>query len=87
MGYYVSVSGTVTFKNARKPKEVVAAIQKDRLLIETDAPYLAPHPYRGKLNRSDYTEYTARTLSELFDMSYDDMKALTEDNARRLFCV
>ena len=77
----------MTFKNAERVRAVAKTIPADRLLIETDAPYLAPHPYRGKLNRSDYTEYTARTLSELFDMSYDDMKALTEDNARRLFCV
>ena len=84
-GWFISFSGVVTFKNAERVRTVAKTIPADRLLIETDAPYLAPHPYRGKLNRSDYTEYTARTLAELFDMSYEDMKTLTEDNARRLF--
>lgn len=84
-GWFISFSGVVTFKNAERVRAVAKTVPADRLLIETDAPYLAPHPYRGKLNRSDYTRYTAETLSELFGMSYEDMKTLTEDNARRLF--
>ena len=85
LGYMISFSGTLTFKNARVPREVAAAIDKSFIMIETDAPYLAPHPNRGKLNHSGYLEYTNRTLSEILGMSEEDTAALTIDNARRFF--
>ena len=85
LGYMISFSGTLTFTNARKPKEVAAKIPHDRILIETDCPYLAPHPNRGKLNHSGYLEYTNRTLAAILGMSEEDAAALTENNARRFF--
>lgn len=87
LGYTISFSGTVTFKNARKPKEAAAAVPLDRLLIETDAPYLAPHPLRGTLNHSGNLEYTNRALAEIKGVSEEEMAAITEANARRIFKI
>ena len=84
-GWYISFSGTVTFKNAPKVREAVAAVPLDRLLTETDAPYLAPVPYRGKLNHSGYMRYTAAAMAEVKGISPDDMVRATRENAARLF--
>ena len=84
-GYMISFSGTLTFTNARRPKEVAAALPKESILIETDCPYLAPHPHRGKLNHSGYLEYTNKILSELLCITEDEAAELTENNARRFF--
>ena len=87
LGYMISLSGTLTFKNARKPKEVAAAIPKDRLLIETDAPYLAPHPNRGKLNHSGYLSFTNATLAEILGITEKECAQLTTENAKRFFGI
>ncbi len=87
LGYTISFSGTVTFKNARKPKEAAAEVPLDRLLIETDAPYLAPHPLRGTLNHSGNLEYTNRALAEIKEISEEEMAKITEANARRIFKI
>ena len=87
LGYTISFSGTVTFKNARRPKEAAAAVPLDRLLIETDAPYLAPHPLRGTLNHSGNLEYTNRALAEIKGVSEEKMAEITEENARRIFKI
>ena len=87
LGYMISFSGTVTFKNARKPKEAAAVVPLDRLLIETDAPYLAPHPLRGTLNHSGNLEYTNRALAEIKGVSEEKMAEITEANARRVFGI
>lgn len=84
-GYMISFSGTLTFTNARKPREVAAILPHDRVLIETDCPYLAPHPRRGTLNHSGNLVYTNATLAEIFGMTAEDCAALTRDNARRFF--
>ena len=86
-GYMISFSGTLTFTNAKKVREVAIRLPKESVLIETDAPYLAPHPNRGKLNHSGYLEYTARALAELLNLSEDECAALTEENARRFFGI
>lgn len=84
-GWYISFSGVVTFKNAQRVRSVAETIPADRLLIETDAPYLAPHPHRGKLNHSGLMVHTAMTLAELHGMSYEDMAEITRNNAKQLF--
>ena len=84
-GWAVSFSGTLTFTNAKKVREVAACVPHDSVLIETDCPYLAPHPFRGKLNHSGYLEYTNRTLSEIFKITEEECALLTEQNARRIF--
>ena len=86
-GWYISFSGVVTFKNASRVKDVAASVPLDRLLVETDAPYLAPHPMRGKLNHSGLMRYTVQTLAELFGKEYDKMAQILSDNAKDLFGI
>ena len=85
LGYYISFSGTLTFTNARKPREVAAVLPKDKVLIETDCPYLIPHPHRGKTNHSGYLSYTNATLAAIFGVSEEECARITEENARRVF--
>lgn len=87
LGYYISFSGTVTFKNARKVVEAAKEVPPDRLLIETDSPYLAPHPLRGSLNHSGNLVYTNRALAEAIGKTPEETAALTEANARRFFRI
>lgn len=86
-GWYISFSGVVTFKNAPKVREAVAAVPLDRILIETDAPYLAPVPHRGKLNHSGYMRYTAEAVAAVKGISADDLIRATRENAERLFGI
>ena len=87
LGYYISFSGTLTFTNARKPREVAAVLPRDRVLIETDCPYLTPHPHRGKTNHSGYLSYTNATLADIFGVSEEECARMTEENARRVFGI
>jgi len=86
-GWYISFSGTVTFKNAARVGAVCAALPHDRVLIETDAPYLAPHPHRGSLNHSGYLTYTVSRVAELWGISPEEAAALTTENARRFYGI
>ena len=85
LGYYISFSGTLTFTNAKKPREVAAVLPRDKVLIETDCPYLTPHPHRGKTNHSGYLSYTNATLAGIFGVSEEECARITEENARRVF--
>ena len=87
LGYMISFSGTVSFKNARSVKEAASALPHDCVMIETDAPYLTPHPYRGKLNHSGYLSYTSAALSEAWGISEEETAAITEANAKRFFGI
>ncbi|MBO5050680.1 MAG: TatD family hydrolase [Clostridia bacterium] len=84
-GFCISFSGTITFKNATKIAAVAASLPQDRVLIETDCPYLAPHPFRGHLNHSGLVRHTAEKLAELWGVSYEEAVAITSQNAKRLF--
>jgi TatD DNase family protein len=84
-GFYISFSGIVTFKNAAQIKEVAASIPLDRILIETDAPYLAPVPYRGKLNEPSYVPHVAAEIARLRGISVEEVGQATTDNFFRLF--
>ena len=84
-GWYISFSGVLTFKNAARVREVAASVPMENILIETDAPYLAPHPFRGKLNHSGLMEYTAQTLAEVKGITIIDAAKITYENAERLF--
>ena len=86
-GWYISFSGVLTFKNARKAVETAALVPLDRILIETDAPYLAPTGFRGKLNHSGLMGIIAQTLAEIKDISIEQAIASTADNARKLFNI
>lgn len=85
MGYYLGIGGVVTFKNARKLKEVVEYAPLDYLLLETDAPYLTPEPYRGKRNCSQYLTYVAKEIAEIKGVTYEEVIDITRTNAKKLF--
>lgn len=87
MGYYIGVGGVVTFKNAKKLKEVVEAIPLERILLETDCPYLAPTPFRGKRNSSEYIPYIAEEIANIKGVSYEEVVAQTERNGKDLFRI
>ena len=84
-GWYISFSGTVTFQNAARVREAAAAVPRDRLLVETDCPYLAPHPMRGRLNHSGYLEYTLGAIAALWGASPQAVADQTRNNAEALF--
>ena len=86
-GWYISFSGVVTFKNAPKVREAVAATPLDRILIETDAPYLAPVPHRGKMNHSGLMRYTAEAVAAVKGVTTDELIRATRENAKRLFGI
>lgn len=87
MGLYISIAGPVTFKKSSKLKEVAAAIPDDYLLLETDAPYLSPEPYRGKRNEPSLIKSTAKHIAELRGVSFEDIARITTLNAKRLFGI
>lgn len=87
LDYMISFSGTLTFKNARKPKEVAALVPRERVLIETDCPYLAPHPLRGSLNHSGNLAYTNAALAEIWGISAEECAAVTQENAKRFLNI
>ena len=83
--FYYGIGGVLTFKNAKKLVNVYPKIPRDKLLIETDAPYLTPHPYRGSRNEPSYCSLVAKKMSELSALDYDEMTDLSTNNAKRLF--
>lgn len=85
LGMHISLSGVVTFKKAVEVHEVAKVVPLDRLLIETDAPYLAPVPYRGKRNEPGYVRYVAERVAELREMDFEELANVTMTNAKRLF--
>lgn len=86
-GWYISFSGVITYKNATRLAEVVPTIPLDRILVETDCPYLSPVPMRGKMNHSGYVKYTAAKAAELCGVGYEDFVNKTTENAKRLFGI
>ena len=83
-GYYVSFSGIVSFKNAQDLRDVAKRVPLDRVLIETDSPYLAPMPYRGKSNEPKYVPYVAKALSDVYDKSIEEIAFITMQNFENL---
>ncbi len=85
LGFYISVSGIATFKNSAALRDVLKSVPLDRLLVETDAPFLAPLPHRGKTNEPAFVVHTARMLAELKGVSEAQLAAATTQNFFRLF--
>lgn len=83
--FYFGIGGVLTFKNAKKLVDVLPKIPKEKLIIETDAPYLTPHPHRGKRNEPYYTVFVAQKMAELLNMEENEIQDLTTTNALRLF--
>jgi TatD DNase family protein len=84
-GWMVSLSGTVSFRNARELREAVPLLPVEQLLVETDAPFLTPHPYRGAANEPYCLPYTVRALAELVDLRPEELAQVTTSNARRVY--
>ena len=86
-GCYLGIGGVVTFKNGRKMKDVVKYMPMDRLLLETDCPYLAPEPFRGRRNQSSYLPYVVRTVAEIKGMTAEEVEEITWENALRFYRI
>ena len=87
MGFYISFSGIVSFKNAKVVHETAAYVPMDRLLIETDSPYLAPMPYLGKQNEPAYVRHVAQAIADLKGMRLEEVGRITTDNFERCFLL
>lgn len=85
MGYYIGIGGVLTFKNAKKLKEAAKQVPPERIVLETDCPYLAPEPYRGKRNQSGYLSYVVDALAQIKTMTPEEVIRITEENARTLY--
>ena len=85
LGCYIGVGGVVTFKNGKKLKQVVKEISLSNIVLETDCPYLAPEPYRGKRNHSGYIKYIAQEVAGLKGITYEEVIEETEKNARAVY--
>lgn len=84
-GFYIALGGVTTFKNAKKAKEVAKIVPLDKLLIETDAPYMTPVPYRGKENQPAYVKFVAEEIAKLRNISFEEVEKATTNNACKLF--
>ena len=84
MGYHIGIGGVVTFKNGKKLKEVAEAIPLESIVLETDCPYMAPEPFRGKRNNSSYIRYVAEEISRLKGITAEEVIRQTEENAKKL---
>lgn len=87
LNFMISLGGPVTFKNAKTPKEVAKEIELEHLLIETDAPYLAPHPFRGKRNEPSYVPLVAEEIARLKEISVEEVAKVTTQNAEKFFGI
>ena len=87
MGWYIGFTGVLTFKNARKAVETAASIPLDRIVLETDCPFMAPEPYRGKRNDPGYLPKMAEKLAEIRNISLEEAAHITTENAKRLYRI
>lgn len=87
LGFYIGLGGPVTYLNAKEPKEVAKVVPSDRLVVETDAPYLSPHPFRGRQNESKRIPLIAEMIATLREVSVQEIAKITTENARRLFKI
>ena len=87
LGFYLSFSGIITFKNAGALRQVAREAPLERILIETDSPYLTPVPYRGRRNEPAYVRFVAETVAQVKDISFDDVARVTTENVRNLFGI
>ena len=85
LGMYIGMGGVITFKNARKSVEVVEAVPVEALVLETDCPYLAPVPFRGKRNDSSFIRYSAERIAEIKGMDTEEILKITAENAKKVY--
>ena len=86
-GYYIALGGIITFKNAQKPKDVAKEVPIDRLLLETDCPFLTPHPHRGEENEPAYVKFVAQEIANLKGLSFEEVSEITTKNALKVFNI
>jgi len=87
MGFYIGIGGVLTFKNAKKLKEVAKYVPLDRILLETDCPYMAPEPHRGKRNSSIYLPYVAETLATIKGVDVEEVYQTTRENGKQMYRI
>lgn len=87
LGFYITLGGVTTFKNAKTPKEVAKEVPLDRLMLETDCPYMSPVPYRGKRNEPKYVIETAKYIANLRDMTVEELEKATDENVYRFYNI
>lgn len=87
LGYYIGITGVITFKNAKKLREVAKEVPLDRILVETDCPYMAPTPYRGERNRSEYIKYIIEQIAEIKGVSVEEIQDITIENIKNLLKI
>jgi TatD DNase family protein len=87
LGFYISIAGPVTFQNARRLRELIRQLPLEKLLVETDCPYLAPHPHRGKRNEPAYVKLVAQEVARIKGTSSEEVARITSDNAQALFAL
>ena len=87
LGYYIGIDGPITFKNGRKNREVVEYVPLERLVIETDSPYLTPDPFRGQRNNSTYLKYVVEKIAEIKNVSSEEVERVTYENALKLYRI
>lgn len=87
MNFYISFGGPITYKNAVQPKEALAAVPLDRLLIETDCPYLTPHPFRGKRNEPAHVRYVAEMAAEIKGVTFEEIAKITSENTKKILVI
>ena len=87
MGWYIGFTGVLTFKNARKAVETAASIPLERIVLETDCPYMSPEPFRGKRNDPGRLTYMAQKLAEIRDLPVEEIIEITTENAKRLYRI
>ena len=87
LGYYISLSGVITFKNAKNAEEIINLIPEDKLLIETDSPYLSPEPVRGKRNNCINVKYVAEKIAQVKGKTIEEIAEITNKNAKKIFEV
>ena len=85
LGYYISLSGVITFKNAKNADEIIKMIPEDKILIETDSPYLSPEPFRGKRNNCTNVRYVAEKIATVKSKTLEDIAQITNINAKKIF--
>ena len=85
MGFFISIPGSITFKNAERFREIVKRLPLESLLVETDAPFITPEPFRGKRNEPSYVRYTAQKVAEIKKVSFEKVAEVTTENALQIF--
>lgn len=87
LGFYISFAGPVTFKNSKNAEEIIAMVPNERMLIETDSPYLSPEPVRGRRNDSRNVKYIAQKIADVKNMTQEEIAKITYENAEKIFCI